>query len=273
VSASWKFGGSRSLILLIAVSACVGVCIYQAKQFARATQREKTTSAYDLNVQYQLFRGLRFNYYRCDYDFDVDGVPYSGHGDCPQPGNDSAIKGQLAASAGTSADAIVYYDPVDPSVNSLMKFDATSERCYQDAIPWILLEALIVLSFFFGAALSAHWKGNDGVVIDARGTVLYPDEIDRGSVHDGLSSNDGKAERFEPNSNREAAKTENSASGSQQRELYLEVVNQIHPDRAANEHDLALRERLMKEANAAFGRGDTETLRRVLEEYKNTLPT
>lgn len=55
------------------------------------------------------------------------------------------------------------------------------------------------------------------------------------------------------------------------REQYLEVVNTIHPDRAANEADLVLRERLMKEANAAFERGDAETLRKVLKEYRDTI--
>jgi hypothetical protein len=52
------------------------------------------------------------------------------------------------------------------------------------------------------------------------------------------------------------------------REDYLRVVNQIHPDRAADDDDLALRERLMKEANAAFKRCDAEALRRVLDEHK-----
>lgn len=45
------------------------------------------------------------------------------------------------------------------------------------------------------------------------------------------------------------------------------MVNNIHPDRAVNQADLGLRERLMKEANAAFERSDAQTLRRVLEEY------
>lgn len=39
---------------------------------------------------------------------------------------------------------------------------------------------------------------------------------------------------------------------------------------AGNESDRTLRERLMKQANAAFKRGDAGTLREVLEEYRNT---
>lgn len=274
MSASWKFGSSHSLVLLILVSAVVGTLIYNAKQFAKAAQHEETTSAYYVNMQYQLFRGFRFNYYRCDYNFKVDGVSYSGHGDCPQRGSDSPTNGQLAAYAGTatSADAIVYYDPADPSINSLLTFDATSKRNYQDAFPWICLGALILFSFFFRAALSAQWKSNRGVVVDARGTVIYPDEIGRGSEFNRQSNDNCKGEEFGSKVNREAAKAGNSASFSRLRELYLEVVNQIHPDRAANEHDLVLRERLMKEANAAFGRGDAEVLRKILQEYKSTIP-
>jgi len=56
------------------------------------------------------------------------------------------------------------------------------------------------------------------------------------------------------------------------RDIYHEVVKQIHPDRASNGLDLALRERMMKEANAAFKRGDADTLQRVLEEYRGIVP-
>ena len=88
--------------------------------------------------------------------------------------------------------------------------------------------------------------------MDARGTVIYPEEIGLGTEFAGLP-------------NRESV---NSAPSSRLRERYLEVVNTIHPDLAANEVDLALRERLMKEANAAFEHGDAETLLRVLKEYR-----
>jgi hypothetical protein len=149
-------------------------------------------------------------------------------------------------------DATVYYDPADPSVNSLLEFSAESQIEYRWAMPWIALEALIVFFFVFAGLLAANEKrGNGGVVVDVRGTVIYPEEIGLGSEFAGFHHG-------------EAA---NSAPSSGLREQYLEVVNKIHPDRAANEADLALRERLMKEANAAFERGDAGTLRRVLEEY------
>jgi hypothetical protein len=113
-----------------------------------------------------------------------------------------------------------------------------------------------LFSFIFGLVLeSTKSKGKAGEVTDFTGTVLYPEEIGLGSEFAGLP-------------NREAA---NSAPSPGLREQYLEVVNMIHPDRAANELDRALRERLMKEANTAFKQGDAEMLRRVLEEYMSTI--
>jgi hypothetical protein len=82
-----------------------------------------------------------------------------------------------------------------------------------------------------------------------------------------------KGEEYGAATPSETAKVSNLAPSPGLRELYLEVVNQIHPDRASNESDLTLREHLMKEANAAFQRDDTETLRCVLDEYRSTTIT
>lgn len=54
------------------------------------------------------------------------------------------------------------------------------------------------------------------------------------------------------------------------KKLRREVVNEIHPDRASNESDRLLRERLTKEANAAYLRQDADELRRILEEYRSS---
>lgn len=68
----------------------------------------------------------------------------------------------------------------------------------------------------------------------------------------------------------DASKVEDVTPSPELRKLYREVVNQIHPDRASSDSDRALRERLMKAANAAFRRGDAEVLRKVLEEYRHS---
>jgi peptidoglycan hydrolase CwlO-like protein len=68
----------------------------------------------------------------------------------------------------------------------------------------------------------------------------------------------------------EAAKAVDFSPSPELKKLYREVVNQIHPDRASDESDRTLRERLMKEANAAHRRSDAEALRRILEEYRSS---
>jgi peptidoglycan hydrolase CwlO-like protein len=68
----------------------------------------------------------------------------------------------------------------------------------------------------------------------------------------------------------EAAKTEDFSPSPELRKLFRDVVNQIHPDRAADDADRALRNRLMAEANAAYKRQDADALKRILEEYKSS---
>jgi hypothetical protein len=247
------------LILSILFFFCAGIRIYSAREFASAAPSEMTTTAHVVSVEHHIFRYIRFGFYSCTYNFSVDGSFHTGRSDCPPGIAYDAVKVKFLDPAGTPtrANATVYYDPAHPSVNSLLEFSAASENAYRGAVPCFGIVALIIFFFFFGKLLEANEKrGTGGVVVDAEGTVIYPEEIGLGSEFAGLP-------------NREAA---NSPPWPGLRELYLEVVNQIHPDRASNEPDLALRERLMKEANAAFERGDAETLQRVLEEYRSPEP-
>jgi hypothetical protein len=249
----------RSLLLLIVVFVCAGICVYQAREYAIAAPTERTTTAHVISVYHSIFRSLRFDYYSCSYNFSIDGSLYIGLRDCPQWIIDEVGKGKYLGSGTvlTGTDATVYYDPSDPSVNSLLEFSAESQILYRCTAPWVGIGALIVLFFVFGRLLATREKrGKGGVVVDARGTVIYPEEI-------GLGSN------FARLPNRVAA---DAVPPPALRELYLDAVNEVHPDRAAGEADRALRERLMKEANAAFERGDAESLRRVLEEYRGSIP-
>jgi hypothetical protein len=139
------------------------------------------------------------------------------------------------------AGMIVYYDSSDPSLNSLLEFSAASEQCYRNARPCFVVGAFIVLYSAFFTWLGSHWRDTQRAGAGAGDAAIDP-------------------EQAEP------------ANAPGLRELYLAVVNQVHPDRAANEADRALRERLMKMANVAFKRGDADTLREVLEEYKSVTP-
>ena len=184
-----------------------------------------------------IFRGLRFNYYSCSYNFSVDGSLHTGLRDCPQWIIDYAAKGKYFGSGGvpTGTDATVYYDPADPSVNSLLDFSAEAKVVYGTAVPWISVGLVMTVGYVFGAVLRANQRPKRGV--DAGEAVAYPEQP--GFAH-----------------------------SPELRSLYLQVVNRNHPDRASNEADRALRERLMKEANAAFRRGDANALQGVLAEYR-----
>ena len=68
----------------------------------------------------------------------------------------------------------------------------------------------------------------------------------------------------------DASRVEDFSPSPELKKLFKDVVNQIHPDRAANEIDRALRNRLMAEANLAYKRQDKDALRRILEEYNSS---
>jgi hypothetical protein len=67
-----------------------------------------------------------------------------------------------------------------------------------------------------------------------------------------------------------AAKTTDFLPSPELKKLFREVVRQIHPDNATDEADGALRNRLMAEANLAYGRGDEDLLKKILEEYRSS---
>lgn len=252
--------GSLSLLSAAVVFACAGVCLYRAREFASAAPREGTASAQVVSIDYNLFRGLRFNSYSCDYAFRVNGSVYLGHSDCPQGIADDAKKREHWGSVLvlSEMDTAAYYDPADPSINSLLDLKAESAVSYQAATPWLTLGALIAFFFLVGELLASDEKRGKGpIAVDTKGTVIYPEEFEVGSG-------------FAGSADRETASGPPSVA---LRALYLEVVNKIHPDRAANAADLELRERLMKEANAAFERGDALVLRRILADYEDAIAT
>ena len=70
-----------------------------------------------------------------------------------------------------------------------------------------------------------------------------------------------------------AAKGEGFKASPELKKLRREVAMRIHPDHATDEADRHKCEQLMKEANAAYARGDAETLKRILEEYESSPET
>jgi hypothetical protein len=80
----------------------------------------------------------------------------------------------------------------------------------------------------------------------------------------------GQAEESYAAAHGEAAKAADFSPSPELKKLFREAVKEIHPDIATDELDRAVRNHLMAEANLAYGRGDANALRRILEEYKNS---
>jgi hypothetical protein len=277
MSASWKFVDSRWMLLSIIFFVGSGFDIRRAMQYANATSTERNTNTYNasMRINYHAFAFIRLSkHYTCSYNFMVERVSYSGDGDCTQLSVDDSIKRTFSDSVRVLPiqNLTVYYDLSNPSLNSLTEFSARSKVENRGAIGVICSGLLICLPFVFYAVLDATKnRGNRRFYVDTKGTVIYPEEIDVDSEFGGLPSGSRTGEKSYAASSGKTAKTADSVSSWGLRELYLDVVKQIHPDHASNEADRALRERLTKEANAAYERGDDAILRKVLEEYKSMI--
>ena len=159
------------------------------------------------------------------------------------------------------------------SANSLTEFSASSETEFRNGIGLIGLGVICVLPFLFPMALGAFKsKKNKRIFVDAKGTVIDLNEVDLSSGFGGTPAQGGGAEATEAAASERAAREANFAASHGLRELYINVVKQIHPDLASNEADRTLRERLTKDANIAFEHGDDVELRRVLKEFESLAP-
>jgi hypothetical protein len=64
--------------------------------------------------------------------------------------------------------------------------------------------------------------------------------------------------------------TPRSLPSQELKSLYREVAKRIHPDLSFDPEDRKKRQRLMAEANEAYGMGDIARLKRILEEYESS---
>jgi hypothetical protein len=275
VRVSWKDFDGRSLFPLIVFFVFGGIDIHRATQFTDAVPSERTTIAHNVHIHQRryFFNLLPVN--NCKYDFSIDNRSLRGDGVCPDISTYDLIKVELSNSVRDlpGPDATVYYDPADPSINSLTEFSARRETEYRNGIGWIGLGIVCTLPFVLLVALNATKnKKNKRVFVDARGTVIDPNEVDLGSEFGRIPVGGGGEETAGAAANESAEREASFAASHGLRELYIDVIKQIHPDHASNEADRALRERLTKDANLAFERGDDATLRRVLEEYESLAP-
>lgn len=252
--------GEGGLLLLAAFCfLAASFPVSRAIRYANAASSERAASTEHLFIRYssnfKLWKsnGVSYSGWYCKYDFTAaDGASHNSSGACPQWIVEAAQKTGLDP-AQVAARTSVFYDPNNPSINSLLDFHTARRSSLQDAVPSIGLGTLLALLFVFARLMTANERtGRGGVIVDNYGTVIHPEEIDLDS------------KEFDSRTN---GAVKSPAPSQELRELYRELVKKIHPDRAANESDRTLRERLTKSANAAFERSDTASLRQILEEY------
>jgi hypothetical protein len=188
MNASWKSIAGSMILGAIIAFALGGVCIYEAKQYDALAPHESTATAH-LNIRYQYNRDRRSWRPKCDYSFSVEGTTYRGSENCPRQSADNPLKGEILDFSGVllNSSATVYYDPSDPSTNSLTEYGAKSEISYLYAKLSFGVGAMLVFLIVLGALLvpSANTESGSngksgGIVVDAEGTVIYPDAMNSG---------------------------------------------------------------------------------------------
>ena len=137
--------------------------IYAAKIDLGLTASERTTRGtvkFDpqrRNNSDTLFNTLTL---RCDFYFEVDGSPYAGHEICPKQMTASSKSSPMDYLGGPVQSVTVYYDPSNPSTNTMMDF-ATKSKWDSTKAKLFIVAGLLLLVFsqlsplFFG-------KGNRG---------------------------------------------------------------------------------------------------------------
>jgi hypothetical protein len=196
MNSSWKSIAGSMILGAVIAFALGGFCFYEAKQYAALAPNESTATAH-LNMRYQSSRNKSYARPKCDYSFSVEGVSYRGYEYCPLQSPDDPLKGEILDLAGVllKTTATVYYDPANPSTNSLTEFSAMSERDYLYAKLSIGVGVILIIFLALGALLapSANTEGgksrrSGGIVVDAQGTVIYPDELNAGQQENANST-------------------------------------------------------------------------------------
>jgi hypothetical protein len=170
--------GSYLILLSVFAFAYGGLCIYTARRARALAYKEATTTG--TAWVHESKKPDAFDFLQCDYAFWVNGLNYQGHGICPRQ-TDHSVTGTLENLAGIlqKPSVTVYYDPADPTFNSMTEFGAKSVYDYKKAKLSFLAGAALLIFTVVGASYFASAnKASQGIVVDFKGTVIYPDQID-----------------------------------------------------------------------------------------------
>lgn len=180
MSSSWKSIAGSFILAMIVAFAYGGFCIYSANQDSALAQSEGSTTA-RVSRHTQTSNNQTSWSYKCDYSFVVNGAIYHGYENCPDLKSAASAKGTLMDLAGPPQNFTlsVYFDPSDPSTNSLTDFGAKSESDSLRARLSMGIGVIFIILLFLGSVVVSNVsKGNGGIVVDPEGTVIYPDKAD-----------------------------------------------------------------------------------------------
>ncbi len=171
---SRSIGGSAFLLALCAF-AYGGLCIYSARRDVTLAKTEVATSG-QARLHPQGKNSDIFDSLRCDYTFMVDGRFYDGYGICPAQ-KDHSVKGAVENLAGLlqNQQVTVYYDPADPTTNSMIEFGARTDYDNGKANLSILV-GVISLIVVGVAYVVGGKKASEEVAADSGETVRRSDE-------------------------------------------------------------------------------------------------
>lgn len=156
-----------------------GLCIYSAKRDVALAKSEITTTG-QAYLHPQSKDPNIFDSLRCDYRFTVNDVPYVGQGICPKQ-TDHSVKGTLQNLVGLLQDpsVTVYYDPADPSTNSMIEFGAKKDYDYKKAtLSFVFGSVLLIFLAIATLYLSGGDNSSQAVAVDSQATVTFPDKVD-----------------------------------------------------------------------------------------------
>jgi hypothetical protein len=169
-------GGSAFLLSLCAF-AYGGLCIFSARHDLVVAKTEVATSG-QAQLHHQRKNSDIFDAMRCDYTFMVNDRFYNGYGICPAQ-TDRSVKGALENLAGLlqNQKVTVYYDPADPTTNSMIEFAARS--AYDNGKANLSILAGVVLLIVVGVVYVAGGnKAPQQVAIDSGQTIVDSEKTD-----------------------------------------------------------------------------------------------
>ena len=177
-----SFRGRMFLLSVLAFIVGAGE-IYTAKRdLVLATSERSTHGIAKFDPQRKISTDTLFNTLtlRCDFSFEVDGSPYTGHEICPKQISTSPKSSPMDYVGGPVLEVTVYYDPTDPTTNSMMDFGTKSRWDSTKAKLFIIAGFVLLLLSQVSTLFSG--KGNSagtGDTVDSESSMIGPEESEK----------------------------------------------------------------------------------------------